>query len=122
MVGVSGIPLDYVMLFNMPDGWTESKKHDCLKYNVIHIGLAWEADKMVVYNNLNDCCLDGKGWLCIKDFDAQKYLRQATANLHENYEGSGKVNKRVVWSMDNIDNAHFTIKHTFSFEKLLTVL
>ena len=43
IVGVSGIPLDYVARLDMPVGWMVVSEHDHLKYQVIHIGPDWEA-------------------------------------------------------------------------------
>ena len=71
---------------------------------------------------LKACLLDEKGWSWNKSYDAQEYVRRATANLHEHYEGAGEVNKRVVWATENIENAHSMSKHTYSFEKFSTVL
>ena len=38
MVGVSGIPLGYVEIFDIPVVWMAVKDHDCLKYQAIYIG------------------------------------------------------------------------------------
>ena len=95
MVGVSRIILDYVMHCNMPVLWKVPKKHDCSKHQTIKIGTDWEAYKMAVYTNLKFNCLDGEGWSCIKSFDAQKDDKQATENLHDNYEGISECNKSV---------------------------
>ena len=48
MVGLSGIPLDYMTCFDIPVGWTAVNLHDRLKYQAIQIGPAWEDDKMDV--------------------------------------------------------------------------
>ena len=122
MVGVSVIYLDYMTRHDMSIGWMAANEHDHLKYQAIHIGLAWEDNKMDVFTNLKACCLDDEGWSWIKFFDAQEDGRQTTANLREHYEGAGEVNKRVAWEMENIDNSHFASKHTYSFEKISTVL
>ena len=41
MVGVSGVHLDCVMRRNIPVGWNAVNNLYCLKYQEIHIGLAW---------------------------------------------------------------------------------
>ena len=41
MVGVLGIPSDYVMRCVMPAGWTAANKHEHLRYQEIQIGPAW---------------------------------------------------------------------------------
>ena len=122
MVRVSVISLDYVTRHNMPVGWTATNKHDQLKYQAIHIGLDWEADKMAVYTNIKACCLDGEGWLWIKYFNSQEDGQHTTTNLREHYEGAGEVNKRVAWATANMDNAHSTSENTNLFEKFSTVL
>ena len=68
MVGLLGIPLDYVTRRNMQVGWTASNEQDPLKYQAVHIGSAWEA----TYTDINYCCLDGKDRSWTKEFDAQK--------------------------------------------------
>ena len=65
--------------------------------------------------------MDGEGWLWIKAYNAQKDGKHATANLSEHYEVSGKFNEHVAWATANIDNAHFTSDHMYSFEKSSTV-
>ena len=76
---------------------------------------------MTVYIKLKACCLDVEVCSWNKAYNVQKDGRQATEKLRENYEGSGEVNKRVAWAMEKIDNAHLTIKHTYSFENFSTV-
>ena len=115
IVGLSGIPLYSVTCRNIPVGRTAVNEHDRLKNQAIYINLAWEANKMSVYKNLKACCLYGKGCLWIKAFGAHKGVQQATANLRENHEGAGEVNKHITWATANIDNSHFTSEHTFSF-------
>ena len=122
MMGASGIPLDYVIRRDMPDGWEPGNEHDILKYQAIQTGPAWETDKMTVYAELKACCLDSNGWAWIKQYDRMKNGREATANLRAHYEGDGEVNKRVAWATANIANAHYSSEHTFSFERFSTVL
>ena len=122
MVGVSGIPLYYVMCCDMPAGWTAVNKHDCLKYKSIYIGLAWEAEKMAVYTEVKSCCLDSEGWSWIKVYNLQKYGQQATANLCEHYGGASELNKALAWETSNVDNSHFTNEHTYWFENFSTIL
>ena len=55
-------------------------------------------------------------------YGAQKDGQQSTGKLSEHYEGAGEVNKRVAWTLANIENNHFTSEHTYSFENLSTVL
>ena len=62
MVGVLGITLDYVARPDIPVGWTAENDHDRLEYQEIQIQTDWEAKKMTLYNELNACCLYGKGW------------------------------------------------------------
>ena len=95
IMGASGVPLDYVTRRDMPATFTPANQHDILKYQAIHTGPAWEADKMTVYAELKACCLDGDDWAWIKAYDANKNGREATANLRAHYEGDGEVNKRV---------------------------
>jgi hypothetical protein len=121
-MGASGIPLDYVIRRDMPDGWEPGNEHDILKYQAIQTGPAWETDKMTVYAELKACCLDSDGWAWIKQYDRMKNGREATANLRAHYEGDGEVNKRVAWATANIPNAHYSSEHTFSFERFSTVL
>ena len=106
----------------MQVGWTAENENGCLKYQTINIGPDWEYDEMTVYTDLKACLLDGKGWSFIKAFDMQKYIQQATVNLSEHYEVDGEVNKLVAWVTSNIENCHFMSKHTYSFEKFLTLL
>ena len=113
MVGLLGIPLDYVTPLDMTEGWTAAKNHYNLKYQGTQIGTNWEANKMTVYTKIKDYWLDGEDWSWIKEYNAQKDILQATSNLRDNYEGSGEFNKRVAWEMANIDNAQFMSEHTY---------
>ena len=61
MVGVSVIPLDYVTHSDITVGWTAANEHDRLKYQAIHIGLSWEANKMTIYKKLKTCYLYREG-------------------------------------------------------------
>ena len=70
MVVVLDIPLDYVMIHDIPVECTVANEHYRLKYQVIHIVPDWEAGKMDVYTKLKACCLYGKVWSLIKSYDA----------------------------------------------------
>ena len=107
VVGVFGIPLDYVKRCDIPIGLKAENDCDHLKYQAMQIGPDWEANKISVYVKLKAYFLDGEDSSWIKDFDTQKDGRQATAKLRENYEGDGEFNKHVSWATANIDNAHF---------------
>ena len=120
MVGVSGIPLDYGTCCNIPSGWIAANENKYLKYQAIHIGMAWEYDKMTVYTKLKAYGLDGKGCLWIKAYDGEKDGRHDTANLREHYEGDSEVNKHFAWATVKIFNTHFTSDHTYSFDKFST--
>ena len=72
MVGVLGITLVYVIRRGMPAVWTAANKHDRQKHQAIHIGLDRESEKMTVYTDLKDCCLDGEVWLWIISYNAHK--------------------------------------------------
>ena len=117
MVGVLGITLDFLKRCDMPVGWKVANNHNKLKYQAIHIGLAWEDDKMDVYTKLKAYCLNGKELSWIKAFDSQKDVRHNTENLQDNYEGADEVNTHVAWVTAKIENDHFMSKHTYSFEK-----
>ena len=58
MVGVSGIPLDYVTNNDIPVGSTAANEYDRLEYQAIQIIPDWGANIMSVYTELNACCLD----------------------------------------------------------------
>ena len=113
MVGVSSIPLDYMTRHDIPEIFTTANENNNLKYQATRIDPAWEVDKMNVYTKLKFCCLYREGCSCIKAYNSQKDLRQATANLRENYEVTDEVNKHVAWATAYIDNTHFTSKHNY---------
>ena len=122
MVGASGIPLDYVTRRDVAPEWIAGNEHDRLKYQAIQDGAAWDKDRMTVYAELKACCLESDAWTWIKAFDNAKDGRLATQSLRTHYEGEGEVNKRTTWANANIDNAHYTSEHTYSFEKFSTTL
>ena len=86
----------------MEIGCTAANKNYCLKYQAIHIGPAWEDNKIAIYTEINSCFPDGEGWSYIKEFDMQKYFQQDTANLRENYEVAEEVNKRIAWLTEKL--------------------
>ena len=97
MMGVSIIPLDYVVRRAKPVGWVASNDHDRLKYQALHAGPLYETDCMTVYGELKSCCLNSQGCPCIKWYDNQKDGRLYMVSLRDHYKGAGEANKISDW-------------------------
>ena len=68
---------------------------------------------MAVYNELKAYCLDGQVWSLNKAYDTQKDGQQATANIHNQYEGNSEVNMCVAWATANIYNTNFIMEQIY---------
>ena len=129
-VGVTGLPLDYVIRRDKDPGWdpafNAANEHEKLIYQVSLTGPAFQQDTRKVFNCLKQVLLGTPPWEWVRHLEHTQDGRLAMAALRIHYEGQDAVDRRVgiaegIISM-GANGVFFRDEYTYSFEKYATNL